>query len=99
MTSKKKPPIVSNNRYVQALFEHYSAPIEDIFKQFRLGAIAFGIGIALVIAANATMEPSVQQELLALVGLVGGGLGFVIAMMAQLRMMIGRFVRFYWGDK
>jgi hypothetical protein len=99
MSRKKPARIVSNNRYLQALFEHYNAPLEDMFKQFRLGAIAFGLGLGLVITAHTSMAPSLGQELLVLAGLVGGGLGFIIAMMTQLRMMIGRFVRFFWEDK
>ncbi|MDZ7922836.1 MAG: hypothetical protein U5M23_01990 [Marinagarivorans sp.] len=91
----KPPPIYSNNRYLQALAVHYSVPAELIFKQFRWGAIAFGLGLGLVIYANASLPNSVQQELIVLGGLILGGIGFLIAMLAQMRMMIGRFVRFY----
>ena len=90
-----KTPQYSSNRYLQALAVHYSVPTEVIFKQFRLGAIGFGIGLALIIYANASMPKTLQQELVVLAGLILGGLGFLIAMLAQMRMMIGRFVRFY----
>ncbi|HEY7771599.1 MAG TPA: hypothetical protein VIC26_00345 [Marinagarivorans sp.] len=84
-----------NNRYWQALVVHYSADPIIIFKQFRLGVIGFGIGLTLIIVANANMPASVQQELCVLAGLIIGGAGFLIAMLAQMRLMIGRFVRFF----
>ena len=96
MSKRPKPtPIYSNNRYLQALAVHYSVPAEVIFKRFRLGAIVFGVGLALVIYANASLPNTLQQELLVLAGLIVGGIGFLIALLAQMRMMIGRFVRFY----
>lgn len=77
------------------LLEHYSADLKTIFKQFRNGALAFGGGLMLVFYANTQLEPSLQQELLVLFALVLVGAGFIIAMLAQVRMVIGRFVQFF----
>lgn len=85
-----------DNRYWQALIVHYSVGSEIIFKQFRLGVIAFGIGLGLILIANSNMPPfSIEQELCALAGLIIGGIGFIVAMLAQVRLMISRFVHFY----
>lgn len=82
----------------QALLLHYSAPLAVTFRQFRNGAIYFAVGLATVLFANAYMPPSVQQEWLVLGGLVLGGYGFVLAMMAQMRLMISRLVQFFRDD-
>lgn len=86
---------LSTSRYWQALLMHYNVDPVIVFKQFRIGAIGFGVGLALIIYANASLEPSAKQELCVLAGLIIGGIGFFIAMMAQIRLMISRFVRFY----
>ncbi|BCD97471.1 hypothetical protein [Marinagarivorans cellulosilyticus] len=87
-----------NSRYWQALIVHYSADPKLIFKQFRLGVIGFAIGLGLIIVANNNMPASIEQELCVLAGLIIGGVGFIVAMLAQMRLMIGRFVRFYSQD-
>lgn len=85
------------SRCKKALLEHYLVDPFIVFKQFRLGAMAFGIGLGLIITAHLYLFPSVQQELLTFVGLLAGGAGFFIAMMAQIRLLIGRIVRFYYN--
>ena len=77
------------------LAEHYGADPFPIFKQFRSGAIAFGAGLMMIFYAQTAMDASVIQELVVVSGLVLGCTGFVIAMLAQVRMVIGRFVRFF----
>jgi hypothetical protein len=79
----------------RALRAYFNVPMIDLFKQFRSGAIAFGIGLGTVLLANSSMPSSVKQELIMLAGLVIGGIGFVVALNAQLRMMIGRIVQFF----
>lgn len=79
----------------QALLIHYSAPLALAFRQFRNGAIYFAVGLGIVLMANASMAPSLQQEWLVLAGLVLCASGFVIAMMAQMRMLISRLVQFF----
>ena len=80
---------------LHALRQHYTAPLHIIFKQFRDGAIYFTVGLMTVFMANAYMPPSVLQELIVLAGLVGGGIGFIMAMMAQVRIVIARIIKFF----
>lgn len=97
----QQPPTTiptSANRYVQALITHYTAPWEQTFKQFRLGVITFGLGLALIFIAHNQLPPSLKQELIVLLGLIIVGLGFFIAMLAQVRLLISRILAFIWKD-
>ncbi|WP_232426045.1 hypothetical protein [Teredinibacter turnerae] len=78
----------------RALLAHYSAPMQEMFKQFRSGAIFFAVGLTMVYLANTALLPSLRQELVTLAGLILAGAGFVVAMLAQIRMIISRFLRF-----
>lgn len=77
-----------------ALIRYYSVPLTVSFRQFRNGAIYFGVGLMTVIMANNYMQPSVSQEWLVLGGLLLTLTGFVIALMAEIRLIISRFVQF-----
>jgi hypothetical protein len=79
----------------EAFKAHYTAPLEVSFRQFRLGLSLFFCGLVILYGASQLMEPSVQQELVVLVALVVGGLGFILAMMAQVRMIISRLWHFF----
>lgn len=79
----------------EALKQHYSAPLEVSFKQFRLGAMLFFFGLVLVYIAINNVAPSLIQEIITLIGLMITGLGFVIAMLAQIRMIISRIVTLF----
>ncbi|WP_245792097.1 hypothetical protein [Teredinibacter waterburyi] len=78
----------------QALYLHYHAPQQLMFKQFRNGAIFFAVGVIIVYLANTTVEPSVKQEWLVLAGLIMAGAGFVVAILAHVRLIISRLVKF-----
>jgi hypothetical protein len=78
-----------------ALKQHYTAPMEMSFKQFRLGAMLFFFGLVLIYIATNNVAPSLAQEIITLVGLCIAGAGFVTAMLAQVRMVISRFVTFF----
>lgn len=78
----------------QRLYQHYSAPLTTTFAQFRLGAMVFFLGGVLIYGAS-QMPGSLRQELLLLAGLVIGGGGFIIAMLAQVRMLISRLLHFF----
>ncbi|MBU3069533.1 hypothetical protein KOI40_06845 [Aestuariicella sp. G3-2] len=87
---------MSNNpTWLQRLKQHYSAPLAQSFKQFKLGAMLFFFGGMLIYASAAAMTASALQEVVLLAGLFIGGFGFLIAMMAQVRMMISRLVKFF----
>lgn len=77
-----------------ALYKHYTAPQLVQFKSLRNGFILFAFGLAAVLIANNQLESSLQQELIVLFGLIIGGLGFVLAMMAYVRIVISRIVSF-----
>lgn len=74
---------------------HYTSPLEKTFKQFRDGAIYFAVGLIAIYIANIAIEPSVWQELLVLFGLCLGAVGFIMAMLAQVRMIISRIYHFF----
>lgn len=78
-----------------ALYLHYSAPLATQFKSLRNGFILFGFGLAVILIANTSLEPSLQQELVVLAGLIIGGLGFLIAMKTYIRIVISRLVIFF----
>ncbi len=82
----------------QALKTHYSAPLDVSFRQFRLGLSLFFCGMVILYGANQLLQPSLQQELMVLLALLVGGLGFLLAMMAQLRMVISRLWHFFARD-
>lgn len=78
---------------------YYSAPIEIAFRQFRAGLIFFATGFGAILMANAYMEPSVQQELIVLGGIILGGYGFILALLGQSRFLVGRLLRFWQKDR
>ena len=82
-------------RWGVRLREHYSAPLSHIFKQFKLGAMTFFLGMVIVYSSLKSMPDSWQQELVLLTGLIAVGVGFLIAMLAQTRMLIARLIQFF----
>lgn len=76
------------------LLTHYSAPLRDVFKQFRTGTIFFAVGLTIVYLSSTALEQSLRQELVTLAGLVLAGGGFIVAMLAQIRMIISRIIQF-----
>lgn len=77
------------------LDDHYSAPLQTVFKQFRLGGSLFFVGLLAIYFAHQTLEPSLRQEWIMLCGVVLVAIGFVIAMLAQIRMLIIRLLAFF----
>ncbi len=74
---------------------HYTAPLDASFRQFRLGFALFFLGLVILYAGQQLLEPSLAQELVTLLALLVGGAGFVVAMLAQVRMVISRILRFF----
>ena len=99
ITSVKKTKLEESckteNQLLLSLKQHYLADAFILFKQFRIGAIIFALGLGLILYANASIPSSIYQELLVLLGLFFGGVGFMIAMFAQMRLLIGRLIRFF----
>lgn len=58
---------------------------------YALGALLFFIGLGFIQSADKLMAPSLAQEGYALLGLMVGGSGFIIALTAQIFLIIHRF--------
>lgn len=80
---------------IKALKEYYLTPISVPFRQFRNGLIYFSVGLGIVLVSSANMESTLSQEIVMLGGLLLGGVGFIMAMLAQSRILISRLVQFY----
>lgn len=80
------------------LIRYYSVPLAVPFRQFRNGLIYFAVGMGTVLFANLYMTPSLLQEVVVLFGLAMTSIGFLIAMLAQMRLIISRFVRFFSAE-
>ena len=77
----------------------YSATKQmHVFKQFRDGAIYFSVGLLTIYLANSTLAPSVSQEIIVLLGLVLTFIGFVMAMLAQIKLIASRLYHFFFND-
>ncbi len=74
---------------------HYTAPPDISLRQFRLGLSLFFCGMVALFGAHQLMEPSLRQEIVVLLALMILGSGFIIAMMAQVRLIITRLWRFF----
>lgn len=90
--------LLSFSAWRAGLKAHYSVPLEVPFKQFRNGSIYFGVGCIIIFMANQQLPNGLKQELIVLAGLILAGVGFIMAMLAQIRMIISRFVRFNTGE-
>ncbi|MGK0500645.1 MAG: hypothetical protein ACJAYG_002298 [Oceanicoccus sp.] len=77
-----------------SMLETLNNLIDDQRKTLRLyalGALLFFIGVGFIQGADKMMEPSLQQESYALLGLIVSGSGFSIAIGAQVILIIQRF--------
>lgn len=59
------------------------------------GAGIFAFGVIFIISAENMPEPSLRQELLALLGTLIVGTGFFIVIGAQLNLLVKRFSKFF----
>ena len=59
-------------------------------KFYALGALLFFIGLGVIQWADKVLSPSIEQEAYALIGIIIGALGFTIAMLAQVLLIISR---------
>lgn len=84
---------LTDNRYWLALKQHYSAPLADVFKQFKLGASLFFCGMVGVYT-GLRLDSSWTQEIILVVGIGLTAIGFLLAMLAHVRMLIIRIVHF-----
>lgn len=73
------------------MLKEYLSDTRKILKLYGLGALLFFIGIGFIQWGANVIEPSLEQELIVLVGLGFGGIGFSIAMAAQCGLIINRF--------
>lgn len=78
------------------MFDKLRELIDDQRKTLRLyalGALLFFIGVGFIQGANSVMQPSLGQEVYALLGTLVAGTGFCIAMLAQTFLIVFRFRR------
>ena len=87
--------IPSFKQVKNALLIYYSAPQKDIFKKFRDGLIYFTVGMMTIFMANQNMESSLQRDLITLLGLMLLIIGFLMAILSHIRLVISRIVRFF----
>jgi hypothetical protein len=83
---------LSNKNWKKTLCAYFSIPAEQIFPHFKLGVVIFFWGLVIIYSANQLLKPSLSQEVVTLIGLLLIGGGFLYSMVAQVRMLIGRFV-------
>ncbi|GAB1268632.1 hypothetical protein NBRC116493_18850 [Aurantivibrio infirmus] len=69
------------------------------FKQFKLGASIFFLGFVLLYCANVLIVPSLKQELMALLSISLIGLGFLLAVVAEVRFLLYRGIQFFTEKK
>ena len=79
----------------QRFYAHYTQAPATLFPKFKLGAVIFFIGLVVIYSGYQLLLPSLAQELVTLLGLVLIGVGFTLAMLIQIRMLIGRILRFF----
>lgn len=79
---------------LKGLKQYYSAPLNTSFHKFRNGLIYFSVGLIMIYIAHSSMLPSASQEVVVLAGILLSAVGFFIAMMAQVRMIISRIIQF-----
>nr|WP_254722242.1 hypothetical protein [Gilvimarinus xylanilyticus] len=60
-----------------------------------MGAVVFFAGLVVVYIASQAVPPSLTQELITLAGLLLIGVGFIIAIAAQMRMLGARLLAFW----
>ncbi len=78
------------------MLEKIKELLEDqrkILRLYALGALLFFIGLGFIQWADKLIEPSLQQEVYTLVGMLIGGLGFLTAILAQCLLIIHRFCK------
>ncbi len=88
--------MLPSRRHLQKAFlNYYRVPLQVPFRQFRNGLIYFAVGMMTVLMAVANIDSSIQQEIIVLLGLILTAIGFLIAMTAQMRILISRLVQFF----
>ncbi len=81
-----------------AIIKYFHAPLIQSFAQFRWGVIIFFIGLVVIYIGSVALTPSLAQEIITLVGLIVIAIGFITAIMAQVRMTVSRLLLFFKGD-
>ena len=68
-------------------------------KLYALGALLFFIGLGIIQGSVRLLAPSLRQESYVLLGLIVGGSGFLIAMFAQVLLILHRFIHMGKGER
>lgn len=78
------------------LYKHYTASQRQIFKQFRLGCGLFFVGMVAIYGSYQLLEESLTREVTLLIAIVIVLSGFITAMLAQIRLLVGRILHFIY---
>jgi len=81
--------------WLKQLYHYYISPMDTVFKRFKLGAMLFFLGLVIVYGAHQLLEESLSQEIVTLLGILLIAIGFLIAILSQIRMLIGRILHFF----
>ena len=100
-TDKKSPsqtlPNIKQALLKQALLKHYTqTPAHLIFQRFKLGAMLFFLGLVIIYGGYQLLDESLVQEIVVLIGVILIGGGFLLAMLAQIRLLIGRLIHIFF---
>ena len=79
----------------KTLYDYCMTPASQVFPHFKLGVVIFFWGLIVIYTGSQLLSPSIVQELVVLLGLLLIGVGFLIAITAQIRMLAGRVLRFF----
>ncbi len=79
-----------------SLYQHYTASQREVFKQFRLGSGLFFVGMVAIYGCYQLLEASLAREIGILASLIIVLGGFIVAMLAQIRLLIGRILHFIY---
>lgn len=69
---------------------------EKGFKQFRLGSSLFFAGLVVIHCANQLLQPSLVQELCTGLGVLIIVTGFIMAILAEGRLVLARFLGLFY---
>ena len=69
--------------------------MQNTFKKFRSGLIYFSVGMMTIYMANQSMPDSLNRDIVTLAGLALVVIGFFIAILAHIRLIISRIFNFF----
>lgn len=75
---------------IKQVIKNLLSDSRKLLKIYATGAVCFFIGLGLIFGIAKAMPASLEQELIVLAGLVIGGTGFSLSMLAQCGLVVFR---------